>query len=86
MDVQEYMMGMFDILKPDTQMPISNILSTFCYLEIESINLKNEIEKNFFDPLIYFGESGSMYEDERPEEEVAGDWEIELSRCLPILN
>lgn len=86
MDVQEYMMGMFDILKPDTQMPISKILSTFCYLEIESINLKNEIEKNFFDPLIYFGESGSMYEDERPEEEVAGDWEIELSRCLPIFN
>jgi hypothetical protein len=85
-DVQEYMMGMFDILKPDTQMPISKILSTFCYLEIESINLKNEIEKNFFDPLIYFGESGSMYEDERPEEEIAGDWEIELSRCLPIFN
>lgn len=85
-DVQEYILGLFDILKPDTQVPISKILSTFCYLEIESINLKNEIEQNFFDPLIYFGESGSLYEDERPEEETAGNMEIEMSRCLPVFS
>ena len=41
-------------------------MSTFCYLEIESINLKNEIEQNYFDPLIFFGESGQLYEVERP--------------------
>lgn len=67
-------------------MPISKILSTFCYLEIESINLKNEIEQNFFDPLIYFGESGSLYQDDRPDEETAGNMEIELSRLLPVVN
>lgn len=36
--------------------------------------------------MIYFGESGSMYEDSRPMEEQAGNMEIELSRCLPVLN
>jgi hypothetical protein len=85
-DVQEYIPGLFDILKPDSQVPISKILSTFCYLEIESINIKHEIEQKFFDPLIYFGESGSLYEDDRPPEETAGNMEIELSRCLPVFN
>ena len=85
-DVQEYILGLFDILKPDTQVPISKILSTFCYLEIESINLKNEIEQNFFDTLIYFGESGSLYEDDKPDDEIAGNMEIELSRMLPVFS
>ena len=43
-DVQEYIAGLFDILKPDKAVPLVKILSTFCYLEIESTNLKNEIE------------------------------------------
>jgi hypothetical protein len=85
-DVQEYIPGLFDILKPDSQVPISKVLSTFCYLQIESVNIKHEIEQKFFDPLIYFGESGSLYEDERPLEETAGNMEIELSRCLPVFN
>ena len=85
-DVQEYIPGLFDILKPDQQVPISKILSVFCYLQIESINIKNEIEKKFFDPLIYFGENGSLFVEEKPEEETAGNMEIELSRCLPVFN
>jgi|LauGreDrversion4_2_1035121.scaffolds.fasta_scaffold47531_2 WASH complex subunit 7, N-terminal len=85
-DVQEYILGMFDILKPDAQVPISKIMSTFCYLEIESTNLKNEIEQNYFDPLIFFGESGQLYEVERPQDEVAGDMEIEMSRMLPVFS
>jgi hypothetical protein len=36
--------------------------------------------------LIYFGESGSLYEEEKPAEETAGNMEIELSRCLPVFN
>jgi hypothetical protein len=55
-------------------------------LEIESTNLKNEIEQNFFDPLIYFGESGSLYEDNRPDDEKAGNMEIEMSRMLPVFQ
>lgn len=85
-DVQEYIAGLFDILKPEKDIPLIKVLSTFCYLEIESTNLKNEIEQNFFDPLIYFGESGSLYEDDRPEEEKAGNMEIEMSRMLPIFQ
>ena len=83
-DVQEYIVGLYDVLKPDPQIPIIKVMSTFCYLEIESTNLKHEMEQNFFDPLIYFGESGSLYEDERPAEETAGDMEIEMSRMLPV--
>jgi hypothetical protein len=36
--------------------------------------------------LIYFGESGSLFMEDRPEEEIAGDMEIELSRALPVFN
>jgi hypothetical protein len=36
--------------------------------------------------MIFFGEMGSAFIEDRPEEEVAGDWEIELSRCLPMFN
>ena len=43
-DVQEYIAGLFDILKPEKDIPLIKVLSTFCYLEIESTNLKNEIE------------------------------------------
>jgi hypothetical protein len=85
-DVQEYIAGLFDILKPDAAVPLVKILSTFCYLEIESTNLKNEIEQIFFDPLIYFGESGSLYEDDAPAEDTAGNMEVEMSRMLPIYN
>ena len=85
-DVQEYIPGLFDILKPNENVPITKILSTFCFLQIESINLKNEIEQKYFDPLIFFGESGSLFELDRPEEEIAGNMEMELSRCLPVLN
>ena len=61
-------------------------MAVFCYLEIETINLKHEIEQKFFDPLIFFGENGSNFADERPEEERAGEMEIELSRSLPVYN
>ena len=40
------------------------------------MNLTHEIETRFFDPLIYFGENGSLLEDPRPLEEQAGEIEI----------
>jgi hypothetical protein len=61
-------------------------MSTFCYLQIESVNIRHEIEQKFFDPLIYFGESGLLYEEDLPEEELAGLMEIELARSLPLFN
>jgi len=70
------MPGLYDILTPDKDLPITKIMSVFCFLQIETINLKHEIERKFFDPLILFGESGLVYEEELPEEEIAGEWEI----------
>ena len=89
LDVQEYIPGMYDILKIDPKskpLPITKILSVFCYLQIETINLTHEIETKYFDPLIYFGENGSNFEDERDEEEQEGEIEIATSRSLPVLN
>ena len=80
---------MYDILKIDPKskpLPITKILSVFCYLQIETINLTHEIETKYFDPLIYFGENGSNFEDERDEEEQEGEVEIATSRSLPVLN
>ena len=86
-DVQEYVPGLFDILDlKNSKVPLTKVLSTFCYLQIESINLKNEIEQKYFDPLIFFGESGSLYQDEQTDEEFAGTMELEMSRCLPGFN
>jgi len=78
--------GLFDILKPTQGVPITKIVSVFCYLQIESINLKHEIESKYFDPLIYFGENGSLFEDERPADQMAGEKEIEMSRSLPVFG
>ena len=44
-------------------------MSVFTYLQIETINLTNEIETKYFDPLIYFGENGCLEADSRPLEE-----------------
>lgn len=86
LDIQEYVSGLFDILKPNQDIPITKIVSVFCYLQIESINLKHEIESKYFDPLIYFGECGSLFEDERTEDAMAGEMEIEMSRSLPVFG
>lgn len=86
LDIQEYIPGLFDILKPKDHLPIIKIMSTFCYLQIESVNIKHEIEQKFFDPLIYFGESGLLYEEDLPPEETAGLMEIELARSLPLFG
>jgi WASH complex subunit 7 len=32
LDIQEYISGLFDILKPTQQLPITKIVSVFCYL------------------------------------------------------
>jgi hypothetical protein len=50
-------------------------MSVFCYIQVETHNLKHEIEAKFFDPLILFGESGLVFED-KTEEELAGDVEL----------
>ena len=72
LDLQEYIPGLYDILKmnPNKEpLPIIKILSVFCYLQIETMNLTHEIETKYFDPLIFFGENGSNFEDQRPDEE-----------------
>ena len=60
-------------------------MSVFCYLQIETNNLKHEIESRFFDPLILFGESGLVYEDD-DDEETGGDMELEMSRSLSVFT
>ena len=69
LNIQEYMPGLFDILKVRKELPMTKVLATFCYLEIETKNLTHEIETRFFDPLIFFGESGSLNDDPRPADE-----------------
>jgi hypothetical protein len=62
-------------------------MATFCYLQIEAVNLRHEIESKFFDPLIYFGENGKQYDEEASEEdETAGLMEICLARTLPLFQ
>ena len=73
LDLQEYIPGLFDLLRPAPRVPISKIMSVFCFLQIETHNLKHEIESRFFDPLILFGESGLVFDDNQTDEEKAGD-------------
>jgi len=69
LDLQEYIPGLFDLLEPKPKVPISKIMSVFCFLQIETRNLKHEIESRFYDPLILFGESGLVFEDIEDETE-----------------
>lgn len=82
-DIQEYMPGLFDILKPDKSREISKIMSVFAFLQIETFNMKFEIEQKFYDPLILFGESGLVFEDV-DDESKAGELEIHMSRMLAV--
>lgn len=84
--MQEYIPGLFDLLRPAPRVPISKIMSVFCFLQIETHNLKHEIESRFFDPLILFGESGLVFDDDHTEEEKAGDQELMISRTLETFN
>ena len=61
-------------------------MSVFCFLQIETYNLKHEIESRFFDPLILFGESGFVFEDVSDEKERLGDHELQISRSLKVFN
>ena len=67
---------------------MTKVMATFCYLQIEAVNLRHEIESKFFDPLIYFGENGKVYDEEAEEEEdeTAGLMEICLARTLPLFQ
>ncbi len=71
-------------------MPISKIMSVFVYLQIETHNLKHEIESRFFDPLILFGESGLVFEEMGPLNEngmqALGNQELQISRTLKMYN
>ena len=83
-DVQEYLPGLFDILKPVKGIEISRIMSVFCYLQIETINLRHELESKFFDPLIYFGENGLTFEYTAGDDSHLGEQEIQMSRMLSV--
>ena len=85
LDLQEYIPGLFDLVKLNPKIEISKIMSVFCYLQVETFNLKHEIEAKFFDPLILFGESGLVFEEATPEE-TAGDVELMISRTLSVFN
>ena len=51
-------------------------------------NLKNEIESRFFDPLILFGETGLVFEEDQDEddEENIGEHVLAISRSLKVFN
>ena len=52
-------------------------------MQIETFNLKNEIEQKYYDALIMFGESGLVFEDVS-EDKLAGELEIQMSRMLSV--
>jgi hypothetical protein len=74
-DVEEYMPGLFDMLNPNKDNELSKVMSVFAFLQVETFNLKNEIETKYYDTLILFGESGLVYE-EVSEDKMAGEQEI----------
>lgn len=86
LDLQEYIPGLFDLIKLNPKIEISKIMSVFCYLQVETYNLKHEIESKFFDPLILFGESGLVFEEDLTPEEQAGNVELQISRTLSVFN
>lgn len=47
--------------------------------------MKYEIESKFFDPLIFFGENGLLYEEVEGENN-EGETEIEMSRMLAVFK
>ena len=59
-------------------------MSVFCFLQIETHNLKHEIESRFYDPLILFGESGLVFEEE--DQTQGGEQELQISRTLKVYN
>ena len=61
-------------------------MSVFCFLQIETNNLKHEIESRFFDPLILFGESGLVFEDANDETSGIGNQTLQISRTLKVYN
>lgn len=63
---------------------MSKIMSVFCYLQIETINLKHELESKFFDPLILFGENGLAFDEDTTDESKKGEQEIQMSRMLNV--
>jgi len=77
------MPGLFDLLKPQQENELSKILSVFAFLQVETFNLKNEIEQKYYDPLIMFGESGLVFEDVS-DEKMAGEFEMQMSRMLAV--
>jgi hypothetical protein len=81
-DIQEYLPGLFDLLKPQQDNELSKVLSVFAFLQVETFNLKREIELKYYDPLIMFGESGLVFEDE--DKLGPGEFEIQMSRMLAV--
>jgi hypothetical protein len=77
------MPGLFDMLNPNKDNELSKVMSVFAFLQVETFNLKNEIETKYFDTLILFGESGLVYE-EVSEDKMAGEQEIQMSRMLAV--
>jgi hypothetical protein len=86
LDMQEYIPGLFDLMQPSPRCPISKVMSVFCFLQIETYNLKFEIESKYFDPLILFGESGLVFEEMGNEEDMIGEIELQISRTLRVYN
>lgn len=79
------MPGLLDLLTPDDRIELAKIMMIFSYLQIETTNLKQEIEQKFFDPLILFGENGTVFEQD-DDKDTTGDSEMQLSRMLAVFK
>lgn len=79
---EEYLPGVFDLINLEEDNVLRKILSTFSSLTMEIKSLTRNIGKKFYDPLICWGDNGSL-EDEAENE---GECILEISRMMTLFK
>ena len=83
LSTEEQTLGTFDLIS-NTHPFMEKIIATFSYLQHESKNITEALREKFYDPLHFFGENGSLYEEE--EELPEGESEVQLARMFGIFK
>lgn len=79
---EEYVPGVFDLINLEEDNLLRKVLSTLSTLTMEIKSLTRNIGKKFYDPLICWGDNGSL--DEETENE--GECIIEISRMMRLFK
>ena len=79
---EEYLPGVFDLVNLEHKNVLKNILSSFSYLTMEIKSLTRNIGRKFYDPLICWGDNGTLDNDDENE----GDCIVEVSRMMRLFK